>query len=71
MGQHPYMTYSYLDAYLVAHSTRHPPLGVVRREGHVWRYFVFEAGEQSREVFETREDAARALERNVASRPHG
>ena len=61
------MSLTYMDAYLVAHSTRHPPLGVVRHDGNFWRYFVFKPGRQSSEAFKTREDAARALVKAVSS----
>jgi hypothetical protein len=57
------MAYTYLNAYLVAASPSHPPIGVVRRDGHVWRYFMFTASTRSTEVFATREAAARALHR--------
>ena len=55
---------SFLDAYLVAeNSTGAPPVGVVRRDGNVWRILQFgiPADQQSSEVFATRRDAGARL----------
>jgi hypothetical protein len=61
---------SFLDAYLVAeNSIGAPPVGVVRKDGHVWRILQFgiPADHQPREVFATRREAgARLME--LASR---
>jgi hypothetical protein len=61
---------SFLDAYLVAeNSMGAPPVGVVRKDGNVWRAMRFgvPASQQPSEVFATRRDAgARLME--LASR---
>jgi hypothetical protein len=58
---------SFLDAYLVAdNSTGAPPVGVVRKEGSVWRILRFGIphDQQPQEAFATRREAgARLLER--------
>ncbi|MBI1377801.1 MAG: hypothetical protein GC157_10015 [Frankiales bacterium] len=48
---------SFLDAYLVTSPAKAEPLGVVRREGKVWRVFLLRDGPQPRDVFATRRDA--------------
>jgi len=57
---------SFLNAYLVAgHSIGAPPVGVVRKDGNVWRILQFGISDdqQCREVFATRRAAgARLLE---------
>ncbi len=61
---------SFLDAYLVAeNSLGAPPVGVVRKDGNVWRILQFgsPADRQPSEVFATRREAgARLME--LASR---
>ncbi len=55
---------SFLDAYLVAeNSIGAPPVGVVRKDGSVWRILRFEipADEQPSEVFATRREAGARL----------
>ncbi len=55
---------SFLDAYLVAiDSLGSPPVGVVRKDRHVWRIirFAVPMSEQPREAFATREEAGRRL----------
>lgn len=57
---------SFLNAYLVAeNSIGPPPVGVVRKDGNVWRILRFGIpdDQQCREVFATRREAgARLLE---------
>jgi hypothetical protein len=51
---------SFLDAYLVAeNSLGAPPVGVVRKDGNVWRILQFgiPADQQPSEVFATRREA--------------
>ena len=53
-----------LDAYLVAENSRGaPPVGVVRKDGKVWRILQFEipADQQPSEVFATRREAGARL----------
>ena len=61
---------SFLNAYLVAeNSIGAPPVGVVRKDGNVWRILRFEipADDQPSELFATRREAgARLME--LASR---
>ena len=61
---------SFLDAYLVAENSMDaPPVGVVRKDGNVWRILRFgvPADQQPSEVFATRREAgARLME--LASR---
>jgi hypothetical protein len=61
---------SFLNAYLVAEdSMGAPPVGVVRKDGNVWRILQFgiAADQQSSEAFATRREAgARLME--LASR---
>jgi hypothetical protein len=55
---------SFLDAYLVAeNSIGAPPLGVVRKDGNVWRILQFgiPMDQQSNEVFATRREAGARL----------
>jgi hypothetical protein len=55
---------SFLDAYLVAeNSTGAPPVGVVRKDGNVWRILQFgiAADQQPSEVFATRREAGARL----------
>lgn len=55
---------SFLNAYLVAtDSMGSPPVGAVRKDGHVWRILRFDLpmNKQPRDVFATREDAGRRL----------
>ena len=55
---------SFLDAYLVATDSHgSPPVGAVRKDGHVWRILQFDLPYESqpRDVFATREDAGRRL----------
>ena len=55
---------SFLDAYLVAeNSMGAPPVGVVRKDGNVWRILQFgiPADQQSGEVFATRREAGARL----------
>jgi hypothetical protein len=55
---------SFLDAYLVAeNSMGAPPVGVVRKDGNVWRILQFgiPMDQQSTEVFATRRDAGSRL----------
>ena len=48
---------SFLDAYVVTSPAKAAPLGVVRREGAVWKVFVFDAETQPKDVFATRREA--------------
>ena len=61
---------SFLDAYLVAENSMDaPPVGVVRKDGNVWRILRFgvPADQQPSDVFATRREAgARLME--LASR---
>jgi hypothetical protein len=55
---------SFLDAYLVAENSRGaPPVGAVRKDGHVWRILQFgiPADQQSQETFATRREAGAKL----------
>ena len=55
---------SFLDAYLVAeNSIGAPPVGVVRKDGNVWRILRFgiPADQQPSEVFATRREAGARL----------
>lgn len=55
---------SFLNAYLVAKDSRGaPPLGVVRKDGNVWRILQFgiPTDQQSSELFETRREAGARL----------
>ena len=55
---------SFLDAYLVAeNSMGAPPVGVVRKDGNVWRILQFgiPVDQQPSEVFATRRDAGGRL----------
>ena len=55
---------SFLDAYLVAeNSIGAPPVGVVRKDGNVWRILQFgiPMDRQSGEVFATRREAGDRL----------
>ena len=57
-------TPSFLNAYLVAsNSMGAPPLGIVRKDGHVWRILRFgvPSEEQPRAAFATRAEAGRRL----------
>lgn len=55
---------AYRDAYLVEGSGGRR-IGVVRRDGAVWRYYRL-VEERSTEVYETRDKAAAALGKAVA-----
>ena len=55
---------SFLDAYLVAeNSIDAPPVGVVRKDGNVWRILQFgiPSDQQPTEVFATRREAGARL----------
>ncbi|MEP7055131.1 MAG: hypothetical protein ABI912_07760 [Actinomycetota bacterium] len=54
---------SFLNAYLVAGDSESAPLGVVRRDPHVWRIFLFgvAAVDQPTQVFATRDPAGARL----------
>ena len=55
---------SFLDAYLVAeNSMGAPPVGVVRKDGHVWKILRFgiPTDQQPSEVFATRREAGARL----------
>lgn len=58
------MAPSFLDAYLVAaNSMGAPPLGVVRKDGNVWRIYLWNVppGKQPREAFATRREAGQRV----------
>jgi hypothetical protein len=48
---------SFLDAYIVTSPAKAAPLGVVRREGAVWKVFLFDSATQPKDVFATRREA--------------
>jgi hypothetical protein len=66
---------SFLDAYLVAeNSIGAPPVGVVRKDGNVWRILQFgiPADQQPSEVFATRrEGGGRPLDNASPNKPQG